>query len=54
MNNRYHRPVRRHDRVSESYTSTSMLGTSMLMPRTPRHDRTLADCLMRMPIGRIT
>ena len=55
MNRRYHRhPSRRHDRVSESYTGASMLGTAMLMPRSRQHNRLLAECLFRMPASRTT
>ncbi len=55
MNRRFHRhPSHRHARVSESYTGTSMLGTAMLMPRNPQHNRMLAECLFRMPSSRTT
>lgn len=55
MSHRYHRrPARRPERVSDSYSGTSMLGTAMLMPRNPRHNRMLAECLLRIPSGRMT
>lgn len=54
QNIRYHRPVRRQERVSDTYMATSLLGTSVLMPRPTRHSRALTECLLRLPSGRVT
>jgi hypothetical protein len=49
MSHRTHRPDHRRDRMVATHTGTSLLGTSLLMPRAPRHNRALAECLLRMP-----
>jgi hypothetical protein len=54
MSNHVHRPDRRRDHLVATHTGISMLGTAVLMPRSPRHNRALAECLLRMPTGRIT
>jgi len=49
MSHQIHHPSRPAAKV----TSTAMLGTSLLITRSPRNNRALAG-LMRAPSGRIT
>lgn len=49
MSRRPNRPDHRRDRMVATHTGTSLLGTTMLMLRSPRHNRALAECLLRMP-----
>jgi hypothetical protein len=50
MSQRLHAP----NRPPARYTGTAVLGTSLLMPRSPRHNRALAACLWRLPSDRVT
>ena len=44
-----------HTTKPVTHTASTLLGTAVLMPRTPRHTRAIAECLMlRVPTGYIT
>jgi hypothetical protein len=46
-----HRNEHGTERTPVTHTATTLLGTSLLMPRSPRHNRVLAECLFRLPSG---
>jgi hypothetical protein len=52
---RAHRVNRAHiERRPPTHTAATLLGTTMMMPRSPRHERVLAESLYRLPSFRMT